>query len=93
MEANEECGRGNLAYMLPEQYLVTQIIPTANFLFALSTNIEREARAGDNAEHLVSLTDSRPLTGSERSIVHPDHPLAGCTDEEINKSFEKPNHL
>ena len=47
---------------------------------------------GDNAEHLVSLTDSRPLTGSERSIVHPDHPLAGCTDEEINKSFEKPNH-
>ena len=79
--------------MFPEQYLVTQIIPTANFLFALSTNIEREAGVSDNAEHLVSLTDSRPLTGSERSIMHPDHPLASCTDEEINKSFEKPNHL
>ena len=54
---------------------------------------ERPGVGGDNAEHLVSLTDSRPLTGSERSIVHPDHPLASYTDEEINKSFEKPNYL
>ena len=30
-EANEEGGTGNLAYMLPEKYLVTQIIPYANF--------------------------------------------------------------